>query len=408
MHLVRFPRVALAHLPTPLEPLKRLSAHLQGPRLWIKRDDCTGLSGGGNKTRKLEFLLGEAIARGCDTILTIGATQSNHARQTAAAAAKLGLGCHILLENRTGFDDAAYTGNGNVLVDRLHGAYLHDRPAGAGMAGEMEALAQELRAAGRVPYLIPGGGSNALGALGYAAAAFELVGQANAMRVNIAHIVHASGSTGTQAGLVAGLCAIHAHIPVLGISVSASKPKLEEAVFALANATAELAGAPGAVARSDVMVDPDYVGPGYGLPTPDMGEAVRLRGTPRRHPARSRLYRQSDGGIDRTDPRRPFRPRHRHRLLAHRRVLRPVRLSRQARGGALGARAFSAPGGQNGRLVSPDTIGHRKICALDACDRFQSSAAPMATNGTRFACTTGSGYHRGHIAPNAPRQSQRP
>src|SRR5271156_3648964 len=120
MHFARFPRVHLAHLPTPLEPMDRLSQHLGGPRLWIKRDDCTGLSTGGNKTRKLEFLMGDAVAKGADTVITQGATQSNHARQTAAAAAKLGMACHLLLEDRTGNTERFYTASGNVLLDHLH------------------------------------------------------------------------------------------------------------------------------------------------------------------------------------------------------------------------------------------------------------------------------------------------
>src|SRR5665213_2014779 len=179
MHFSRFPRVKLAHLPTPLEPMERLSKHLGGPRLWIKRDDCTGLSTGGNKTRKLEFLIGDALAQGADTIITQGATQSNHARQTAAAAAKLGMECHILLEDRTGNNSPDYTLNGNVLLDRLHGASIAKRPAGADMNAEMETLAEKLRSEGRTPYVIPGGGSNPVGALGYANCALELLAQAN-------------------------------------------------------------------------------------------------------------------------------------------------------------------------------------------------------------------------------------
>src|SRR6202034_1816280 len=140
MHFPRSPRQRSPHLPTPLEPMERLSKHLGGPRLWIKRDDCTGLSTGGNKTRKLEFLLGEAERLGADTVITQGATQSNHARQTAAAAAKVGLACHILLEDRTGFSTSEYTQNGNVLLDHLHGAQLAKRAAGADMNAEMESL----------------------------------------------------------------------------------------------------------------------------------------------------------------------------------------------------------------------------------------------------------------------------
>ena len=140
------PRVALAHLPTPLEPLDRLSEMLGGPRIWVKRDDCTGLATGGNKTRKLEFLMAEALRHGATCVITEGATQSNHARQTAAACARLGLGCHILLEDRTGFQDPAYRLGGNVLLSRLHGATVSARPAGADMTYEMARLADRLGA----------------------------------------------------------------------------------------------------------------------------------------------------------------------------------------------------------------------------------------------------------------------
>src|SRR5210317_2261008 len=143
--LAKFPRVSLGHLPTPLEPMDRLSDILGGPRLWVKRDDCTGLSSGGNKTRKLEFLIADALEQGADTIITQGATQSNHARQTAAAVAKVGLECHILLEDRTGSNDKNYILNGNVLLDRLHGATVSKRAGGADMNAEMEQLADTLR-----------------------------------------------------------------------------------------------------------------------------------------------------------------------------------------------------------------------------------------------------------------------
>jgi L-cysteate sulfo-lyase len=276
MHLSRFPRLRLAHLPTPLEPMERLSKHLGGAKLWIKRDDCTGLSSGGNKTRKLEFLMGDARAKGADTIITQGATQSNHARQTAAAAAKLGFECHLLLEDRTGNDSPDYTLNGNVLLDRLHGASISKRPAGADMNAEMEALAAGLRAKGRKPYLIPGGGSNPVGALGYANAALELVAQANETGLRIDHVVHATGSAGTQAGFVTGLVAINSGIPTLGISVRAPKEKQENSVFDLAQRTAEHMGVPGIVRREHIVANSDYVGPGYGLPTQGMRDAVKL------------------------------------------------------------------------------------------------------------------------------------
>lgn len=276
MHLARFPRVFLAHLPTPLERMDRLSAELGGPEIWIKRDDCTGLSTGGNKTRKLEFLMAEALAQGADTIITQGATQSNHARQTAAFAAKLGLACHILLEDRTGSNDANYNTNGNVLLDHLHGATTSRRAGGADMAAEMEVLADRLRGDGRKTYVIPGGGSNPTGALGYVNCAFELVSQANDRGLVIDHIVTATGSAGTQAGLITGLKALNARIPLLGIGVRAPKPKQEESVFNLAQRTAEKLGCPGVVTRADVVANTDYVGAGYGIPRADTLEAIQL------------------------------------------------------------------------------------------------------------------------------------
>lgn len=276
MHLARFPRVFMAHLPTPLERLDRLSKELGGPEIWIKRDDCTGLSTGGNKTRKLEFLMAEAQAMGADTVMTQGATQSNHARQTAAAAAKLGMGCHILLEDRTGSNDANYNTNGNVLLDHLHGATTSKRAGGMDMAAEMEAVADKLRAEGRKVYLIPGGGSTPTGALGYVNCAFETVSQANDRALAIDHIVTATGSAGTQAGLITGLKAMNAGIPLTGISVRAPKERQEEMVFALAQRTAQKLGCPGVVQRADVVADGNYVGPGYGIPREDTLEAIRM------------------------------------------------------------------------------------------------------------------------------------
>ncbi|TVU70092.1 D-cysteine desulfhydrase [Cobetia crustatorum] len=276
MHLSRFPRVRLGHLSTPLEPMDNLSKLLGGPRLWIKRDDCTGLSTGGNKTRKLEFLMAEALEQGADTIITQGATQSNHARQTAAASCKLGLECHILLEDRTGSDDRSYNYNGNVFLDQLHGATVDKRPGGTDMAAEMEALADTLIGQGKKPYIIPGGGSNAVGALGYVNAALELLSQANDMGLKIDHLVHATGSAGTQAGLVTGLSACNSGIPVLGIGVRAPKDKQEGSVFALAQKTEAKLGLSGVVKREDVVANCDYVGDGYGIPTASMVEAVTL------------------------------------------------------------------------------------------------------------------------------------
>ena len=277
MHLSRFPRLHFAHLPTPLEPMERISRALGGPNIWIKRDDCTGLSSGGNKTRKLEFLMADAVERKADTIITQGATQSNHARQTTAIAAKLGMECHVLLEDRTGYEDQAYVYNGNVLLDQLHGATISGRPADTDMNAAMEELAQNLRDDGKAPYIIPGGGSNEIGALGYVNAAIELTTQANDRSLRIDHLVHATGSSGTQAGLVLGMEGMNTGIPVYGVGVRAPKLKQEEMVYSLAQRTAEYMGlSPDVVARERVVANSDYVGDGYGLPTDAMVEAVKM------------------------------------------------------------------------------------------------------------------------------------
>jgi L-cysteate sulfo-lyase len=256
--------------------MTNLSRLLGGPNIWVKRDDCTGLAGGGNKTRKLEFLMADAEQQGADTIITQGAVQSNHARQTAAIAAKLGYECYLLLENRTGSDDPDFLANGNVLLDDIYNARLSDFPAGTDMNQEMLGLAEELRAAGKKPYIIPGGGSNRIGALGYVNAAYELVGQCNDQGLKVDHIVHATGSTGTQAGLVTGLTAIHSGIELMGISVRAPKGAQEENVYRLACETAEFIGSSAALNRSDVVANSDYVGEGYGIPTDGMIEAVEM------------------------------------------------------------------------------------------------------------------------------------
>lgn len=275
MHLARFARIRLAHLPTPLEPLPRLSEEL-GLDLWIKRDDCTGLAGGGNKTRKLEFLLGAAFEQEADTLVTQGAVQSNHVRQTAAAAAAHGLACEIILEERTGSKATDYVGNGNVLLDRLFGATIRTVPGGTDMVAELEKTAAEVRARGGKPYVIPGGGSNPVGALGYVDCAREIVVQADEMDLEVDRIVTATGSAGTHAGLVAGLAVMGADIPVLGIGVRAPKDRQEANVFKLAEETAALLGQPGRVTRERVVADCDYVGEGYGLIDQGVIDALTL------------------------------------------------------------------------------------------------------------------------------------
>ncbi len=270
------PRIRCAHLPTPLEPMDRLSAHLGGARLWIKRDDCTGLATGGNKARKLEFLMAEALGQGADTVITQGAVQSNHARQTAAAAACLGLKCHLLFERRVDTGDDDYANSGNVLLDRLLGAEVRAFPADTDMNEAMESLAADLRERGAAPYIVPGGGSNPVGASSYANAALELLDQMQAMGLTMDHIVHATGSAGTQAGIVAGLHAAGSALPVLGVGVRAPREKQEAMVHDLAQRTLTHLGFDADLPREAVVANCDYVGPGYGLPTQAMIEAVTL------------------------------------------------------------------------------------------------------------------------------------
>ncbi len=276
MNLARFPRIRLGHLPTPLELMPRLSALLGGPEIWIKRDDCTGLSTGGNKTRKLEFLMAEAVGMGADIVLTQGATQSNHARQTAAAAAKLGMACHILLEDRTGYNEPNYRLNGNVLLDVLHGATIEHRGPGLDMNAEMMAVAEKFHDQGRKPYAIVGGGSNATGALGYVNCALELLGQIVEGGLVFDHMVTATGSAGTHAGLIVGLKALNAQLPLLGIGVRAPKETQEANVFKLAQAVEEKMGLQGVVSRDDVVANCDYIGQGYGIPAESTLEAIDI------------------------------------------------------------------------------------------------------------------------------------
>ena len=249
MKLTNFPRVRITHGPTPLEFMPRMTEALGGPNLYIKRDDCTGLGTGGNKTRKLEFLMADAVKIGADTIITQGATQSNHARQTAAIATKMDMACEILLEDRTGSKLESYKQSGNVFLDYLYGANVAEVPGGTDMNAAMAKLADELRAKGKKPYIIPGGGSNPIGALGYVVCALEMVDQFNALGLNVSCVVHATGSAGTQAGLVVGLEGARSQIPVLGIGVRAAKEAQETNVYNLAIKTAELLGVPGSISR---------------------------------------------------------------------------------------------------------------------------------------------------------------
>jgi L-cysteate sulfo-lyase len=275
INLDRFPRVPLCHRPTPIEAMPRLSAKLCGPRLFIKRDDCTGLAGGGNKTRKLEFLVGEALKQNADMLVTQGAVQSNHVRQTAAAACRHGLKCHSLLERRVANRDAAYEVTGNVFLDRLFGTTLEFRPSGLDMNAEAQAATDRLRSAGHRPYFIPGGGSNPTGALGYVDVAQEIAHQCADLDLHADWLVMATGSTGTHAGLLAGFQATGTDLPVMGISVRQPRERQVNAVEALTQATlGKLDAAPLAAGRT--IVDDRFVGDGYGMPAPSTLEAITL------------------------------------------------------------------------------------------------------------------------------------
>ena len=270
-----FKRVPLCHQPTALEEMQRLTAALGGPRLWIKRDDCTGLATGGNKTRKLEFLMADALDKGAEIVVTQGAVQSNHVRQTAAAACKLGLECYALLERRVPDKGRAYEQTGNVLFDHMFNTKIEFRPPGLDMNGEAMAVTECLRAEGKKAYFIPGGGSNEIGALGYVSTAQELLQQCADIGLSPKMVVLSTGSAGTHAGMVAGFHALGCDIPILGISVRQPEAVQIENVYKLAVKTAaRLTDKP--LSRDKIVVDDGYVGQGYGIPTGTMVEATHL------------------------------------------------------------------------------------------------------------------------------------
>jgi D-cysteine desulfhydrase len=243
--------------------------------LWIKRDDLLGLAAGGNKTRKLEFLVADAIAQGCDTLITVGAPQSNHCRLTLAAAAKEGLHCRLIIEERVPETYSPEALGNNLLFDLMAAEIIRKVPLGTDLGAEMALEVSAVAAAGRKAYAIVGGGSNALGALGYAACAAEIMAQSFETGVAFDHIVVASGSAGTHAGLLAGLVALSAGIPLTGINVRRPQAEQEGNVHKLAVATAALMGTP-VPARESVVALDRWVGPGYSLPTAEMVAAVRL------------------------------------------------------------------------------------------------------------------------------------
>ena len=272
------PRVSLAHLPTPLEPMDRLSEFLGGPRIWIKRDDCTGLGTGGNKTRKLEFLIGAAEAVNTETVITFGAVQSNHARQTAAACAKRGLECHLMLARKVPWKDPNYETLGNVLLDHLFGAHVHLIDAEA-IKDEYTRLKESLDRESKRRYVIPTGGSNGTGALGYAVCAEELKQQSDRAGFAVTDIVHATSSAGTQGGLLAGLTLLGSsdRTRVHGINVSEPESEIEALITRIneiGNEALTLTGAEPTLTRQEVLVDSAWFGEAYGIPTMATLEAV--------------------------------------------------------------------------------------------------------------------------------------
>ncbi|MBT9153578.1 MAG: L-cysteate sulfo-lyase [Firmicutes bacterium] len=264
------PRVKLAMLPTALEEAPRLCKELD-ITLFVKRDDNTGLALGGNKARKLEYLVGEAVELGADTLITTGAPQSNHCRMTAAAAAKVGLACHLVLNGT-----ALTVKQGNLLLDELLGAKVHFLGSDdASLApARMQGLNDELTARGARPYLVPLGGSSPVGAVAYVMAIEELLTQSCGQ--NFDYIVHASGSAGTQAGLLAGVKSFGLPTRVIGISVSRPQVRLAREVLELCRDTLTHAGAEIRVEEDDVIVYDEYVGRGYGLPTEASTSALEL------------------------------------------------------------------------------------------------------------------------------------
>lgn len=272
-------RIPLATLPTPFEELPRLSQELRrhgpAPSIWIKRDDCTGLAGGGNKARKLEYLVGDALKHGADVLVTMGAIQSNHARQTAAAAARNGLGCVLLLTDSVANRGEAYRTSGNWLLDRVFGAQIQLLPSGEDSSAVAAETMARLAAQGRTPYFIPVGGSNALGSLAYRDALQEMVAQAGKQGCDVDHIVLATGSGGTHAGILAGVEDAGLSCRVQGFSVSRSAEQARAIVSGLVQDIFSLEGRPRS-AMASLEIDDSQVGPGYGQPTAAMIEAVEL------------------------------------------------------------------------------------------------------------------------------------
>jgi len=276
----RFIRIRLLEQPTPIQRLHRLERELGsdlcGVRIYVKRDDVMGLGGGGNKLRKLEFLLGEALSKKCDTFITTGGLQSNHARLSAAACAHVGLSCELVLAQIVPRTDEVYRHNGNVLLDGIFGATIHILPGTSNALHVAEERAEALKNEGRRPYVVGSGGSSSVGCLGYAACAVEIAEQEQAVEGGFAHIVVPNGSSGTHAGLSAGFAAVGMNpAKVRSYAVLHPMLKTREITSDLANETLALLDPSKTIDSSAILVTDDQLGDGYGIPTSRMLSAVR-------------------------------------------------------------------------------------------------------------------------------------
>jgi len=267
------PKASLGYFPTPLIELTRLSKTLGGPNIYMKRDDNTGLALGGNKTRKLEYIMGDALAKGADTVITAGAIQSNHCRQTAGAAASLGLECHLVLGGKKPEQP-----QGNLLLDKVYGCHIHW--TGENRKGEdIPALVAQLKAEGKKPYVIPYGGSNELGAIAFIEAYKELNAQREALKVDFSHIIFASSSGATHAGLMLGNKMLETYSQIVGINIDKGemdKVPFDEHIVSLANSTAQFIAADYQFTADDLILNSDYVGDGYGVIGELEKEAIAL------------------------------------------------------------------------------------------------------------------------------------
>jgi L-cysteate sulfo-lyase len=274
-NLIKQPRLQFFNYPTPFYPLKRLSANLGGANIWIKRDDLTPLGAAGNKVRKLEFIMKEAIAQGCDVLITDGALQSNTASLLAASSAKLGLQCELVLKRRVPRKDEAYEKSGNMLLDRLLGAKLHIASGEVDTQDVIAEISDRWQSQGKKAYVVPFGGSTWIGALGYVDCADEIMQQAKSEDLIVNCIAIASGSGGTQSVLVAGFAALNKSVRVIGYDVGAT-PSLAEKIRILSLEVLSHLAPTIVLSENSVITNDSHLGKGYGIPTDGALEAIKL------------------------------------------------------------------------------------------------------------------------------------